>query len=409
MMVSCLVEWLEAAAASEGQHLSQQLLRLLTKLRQGARRRRDGGADDGGEALRDAARELIAGWDLADASPQPHNALLEHIARYERPGAALDGGDAAGVDRVITMALEIDAMGPDVLAAADRAIDDRRLGVLLHRVERAPTRGRTYEALVAHLHAPAMVRRMLLTELVDYDAARALLETCDLEQLPAMLDALAVSESQSTRQLILARVRAFGDAARPALLDRLTPTAPWPITRNLLHLLVFTPTAPADVPLRPYLQHAEAVVRMEALRLAARLPAERDRALADAVADADPRVLRTVLELLADGVPRRAVPRLLARLQAEPKGAESRVRGLPLLAAQPTTTARDFLLELVARRTAIRRRLVLLDKSLESLAALRALAVGWADDPVVRELLALAAQDADPAVRDAARATGPAR
>jgi hypothetical protein len=404
--VSCVVDFVEAAAQSSGQHISEHLLRLFGKLSQQTRRKSDQGPDDGGQAIRDAARELVEGWGLDEVNPAAHASLLEQLARFDSTVRPVDGGDAAGADRILQMALELDAIGPDIIAAADDLVDERRLSLLLSLIARRPESRRTGPALRAHLSSPDLIRRILLTEPVEYDAARELIAACDATIAPAMLDAIAVSESQATRQLILARLREFDDAVRPELVRRLDADAPWQITRNLLHLLAFASAEPTDLVLDPFAHHPQPMVRLEALRLRVRIPALRDAALLDALSDADPRVVRTGVELLADDVPRRVAPRLLALLQDADAGSELRIKGLPLLAAHPSPAARELLLGLVSRRRGIMRRVVLQPKGLEMLAALRALAAGWKTDPLCSDVLALAREDADASIRDAARGVG---
>jgi hypothetical protein len=136
--VSAVLDWIEAAAGSSGQSISQHLLRLLRKLSSQTRRRRDAGPDEGGEALREAARQLIDNWYHEINETDEHTELLEQIAAYDSPDAPLDAGEAAGSDRLLQIALETEAMGADVLTAVDRMIESRRIGRVLSSQKATP-------------------------------------------------------------------------------------------------------------------------------------------------------------------------------------------------------------------------------------------------------------------------------
>ena len=80
-----------------------------------------------------------------------------------------------------------------------------------------------------------------------------------------LLDRLAEEESMSLRRFMMDRVLAFGEAARPALLDRLSDNR-WYVLRNIIVMLrTLVPGQEIDR-LRPLLKHSNAKVRQEVLK-----------------------------------------------------------------------------------------------------------------------------------------------
>src|SRR5438309_5254408 len=120
MAVDAVLEIVQAAADSSHQTISHSLVRMLSKLAAPA----EGGAPQvrpqADAALRDQVRRLLEGWTLADPNPGAYGAALQRMARAapERP-AASEGEYATEPDRIVAMALEVDAVNAHVLAAAD--------------------------------------------------------------------------------------------------------------------------------------------------------------------------------------------------------------------------------------------------------------------------------------------------
>jgi hypothetical protein len=376
---------------------------MMKKLTGQARRRRDGGPDEGGEALREAAKQLIEGWTLETRETEAHSALLEQIASRETVEQSLDAVAASGADRIVQMSLETDAFGPDVTAALDYLIVHRRLSAVFGFLDELPASVTARPAILDYLEAPETLRRVLLTEPIDADGALNLLARCGAASLDPLLDALALSESQATRQLILDRLREFGEAARDPIMVRLDGS-PWYVQRNLLALLAAMPTIPADLKVDQFTKHEEPKVRVEALRLLSRIPARRDDAIHEALSDPDLHVVRAAIEAAAGGVPRRSALRVLQIVQKAEAGSELRVRGIALLESVRLTASRDWLVPLVVRTRGMFfwRRTVLQPTSLEMLTALRALTAMWKKDPQTSAVFRLAAHSGDEQVRDAA-------
>lgn len=400
--VSAVLDWIEAAASPE-RSISPYLLRMMKKLSSQAKRRNDAGPDEGGEALREAAKQLIEGWSLETRETESHSALLEQISNYEGNERTLDGEAAAGADRIVQMALETDAFGPDVTAAVDHLIDHRRLATVLGFLDRIPDSTTAVPSIFDYLEAPETLRRVLLTEPVDTDGTRDLLSRCGPARLEPILDALTLSESQGTRQLILDRLREIGESARGPIMARLD-SSPWYVQRNLLMLLAAMPAIPPGLQVDAYVHHEEPTVRVEALKLLARMPTRRDDAIAEALHDADLRVVRAAFEVsAAGGLPRKSATRVLQIAQQAEEESDLRLRGIALLHDVPLTAARDWLLPMVIRTRGMFfwRRLVLRPRSAEMLAALRVFASAWKADPKAAAVFRLVAQSGDEHVRAA--------
>lgn len=401
--VSAVLDWIEAAAKSTDKSISHYLLRLLKKLSAQTRRRRDDGPDDGGEALREASRQLIEGWALEIRESEEHDSLLEHIAGYEGDDGPAVHGDTPGAERIVQIALETDVVGHDVIAAADELVEAKRLGALLGLLDRVEHSVVAASGIRAHLMSPEMLRHILLAEPVETDSVHELLAQCDARHAEAMLDALTLSESQTTRQLVLQRLRELGDVIRDQVVDRLSGSD-WYVLRNLLALLGAMETLPPRLTVDTYIRHEEPAVRVEALRLLVRMPERRETAIHEGLVDDDVRVLRAALDAaVATGLPRRSGARLLQVVEAAQKGSDLRVRGIALLDQAPTNAARDWLVKQVLRRRGFFRRLALHAASPELEAALRALASAWRTDSTVVPAMRLAAKSSDPSIRDAVR------
>lgn len=400
--VSVVLDWIEAAAASSGKSISPYLLRLMKKLSGQARRRRDGGPDEGGESLREAGKALIEGWTLETNETEAHSGLLEQIANYDKGDKGYDVAASAGAERLMQMALETDSFGADITAAVDWLIDHRELTKTFGFLDEFPESKTTVPATLEFLESPETLRRVLLTEPIEAEGAQTLLARVGTDRVEPLLDALAISESQSTRHLILHRLREMGESARGPIMARLDGST-WYVQRNLLALLGAMPTVPEDLKLDAYARHEEPTVRVEALKLLARIPSKREEAIHNALTDVDMRVVFAAMDAAAGALPRRSALRILQILQKSEGSSDVRVRGIALLKGVPLAGARDWLLPLVLRTRGMFfwRREVLVERSPEMLAALRVLASEWKKDPKAASALRLAAQSDDDVVREA--------
>lgn len=398
-----ILSWLEATSAASGQTISHFLLRLLRKFALLAPADAAVGAADGTGALRDLARSLVADWSLANPNPEPHTVLLERIAVRETADA--DATDhAAQAERVFQMAVEVGVGGARLHDVVELLADAGRFGLLLDGLAHLEAQGATAAAgeLDAQLREPALVRAALLEEPADPALVRRVLARAGAADAAALLDALAISESSATRTLIMERLRDLGTAIAPAIVARLAES-PWYVRRNLLSLLGSLPLVPDDLPLGALLRDAQPAVRTEALKVALRIPTMRDAALGAALEDPDDTTVRLALDHAAQhGLPRTAAVRLLPLLRRAGRAPDVRLRAIRLLPSFKDPSARAWLLQRVAERTAVLRRLRLRPADPEACAALAVLASHWPDDPDVAPVLALGRRSTSADVRAAA-------
>ncbi len=404
--VLAVSNWLQVAASATEQQLSHHLLRLMTKLSQHTVNKREGVTD---ATFRNAAKELVEGWVLSDPNPDEHIRLLDRIALVNE-GMVQSLGSTSEVDisthteatRVVQMALEIDLVGDDALAAAIIVVENGNLPFLLDWLTEA---GDTVSArtLRAQLMAPGAVLKLLKENPVDEPAARALLQAIDITMADTLLEALAKAESREARAVILERLRSFGEPLRATLIARLDG-ASWFFARNLLGMLrdlIVGQKGNTDVgSMLRFLDHENPMVRVEAVRMLLDVDAVRDAAIRRGLLDADERVAATVLDfvdsfLAAPLEGRRrslsigATGHLVKFVDLSKHSVGLRVTALRAAAVSGAPSVRDWLLSRVVTRSTFLRRPVLAKPSLLNATALNALQRHYADDPLVAPALAL--------------------
>ena len=399
--VDTVVELVQAAATSTDQNMSHFMLRMLKKLANQASADGETGSQ-GDTALRDAARELVDNWTLEDPNPQQHTRLLEEVSRFEQSmvdGSAPLVGEGR---RLLQIALETNASGDHVLEAVELMIESRQLGELLDLIAGAPEATETVPAVRRHLISPEMLRRILLEEPIDAEGSQRLLADVGPEGAGGLLDALAISESQGTRRLILERLSAMGPEIAPVMADRL-PRAPWYVQRNLLALMARLKTLPPGFSARQWAEHQEVTVRFQALSVMARHAKEREEAIHLALGDNDPRVVRFGLDAAAGGgLPRAALTRLMKLLNNPAQPMELRARGIRLLVQVQTPATREWLIERVLTKRTLFRGPRLVPKSPEMIASLVVLSRKWREHPQAAYALRAAAESSDPELVSAA-------
>lgn len=120
----------------------------------------------------------------------------------------------------------------------------------------------------------AFSRREFLDEILSgltiwgkpkYEQVGLLIQVIGRPFLDPLLDRLAEEETMSLRRFMMDRVLAFGEAARPALLERLADSR-WYVLRNIIVMLRTLAPGQETDRLRPLLKHANAKVRQEVLK-----------------------------------------------------------------------------------------------------------------------------------------------
>jgi len=398
--VDTVVELLKAAGESNEQNISHFMVRMLRKLAGQAKVSGDAGTQ-GDTELRDAAREIVDNWTLEDPNPLEHTRLLDQLSQFEVSkveGTVPLSGEGL---RLMQIAVETNASGDHVLEAIELMLEARELVPLLDLLASAPDAPDTVKLARRHLGSPEILRRVLLEEPIDAVGSQRLLDETGPDGAAGLLDALAISESQGTRRLILERLAVMGAEIGPLLAERL-PRVPWYVQRNLLALLARLKTLPAGFDARAYAENPEVTVRFQALSVMVRQPKEREEAIHLALADSDPRVVRLGLDAAAGGLPRQAVTRLMVLINNAARPVELRLRAIRLLAQAPTPATRDWLLERVLTKRTLFRGPRLAPKSPEMLAALEVLGRKWRTHPQAAYALKLAGESGDPELAAAA-------
>lgn len=402
------VTWLEAAAGASDQQISHQLVRLMSKLSTVADDRGDVGAET---AFRDAAREIVTNWSLADPNPAEHVELLDRIAGFERtskggtPRRTDRNGSTIESSRIVQMALELDVVGEDTVAAVEALVAAGESRTMMAWITAA---GGTPAALKlrAIIVSDRVVRQLLLTEPVDRLQARALLDELDASSADTLLDVLGEATSKGTRLLVRQRLAEFGDAITSRLVARLTD-GPWYLIRNVLSLLVEMSTADGEgsgsmEALIALQSHAQVQVRIEALRVLVRMNEDtRTAAFARALTDENERVLVMALQELTDSsaergmVPDALVSQIMALVDSGKPSEPVRARAIRTLVHVRSDAVRDWLINIVSKRSPIIRQLLLVEPSLPAVSALHVLNRVYADDPAARGVRAIAARVAN--------------
>lgn len=398
MTVDAVLELVRAASASQGQTISDSMLRMLQKLAHHAEAGSGQRRVLADRSVRDQISALVRGWSLNDPNPDEYRQALQAIAMSNPVFAvAPERQYLPEPQRLVEMALEVGVMGDAVERAADALIDAGRLPWLLDTLSAAHSGGVT-DALWRRVATPARVSELLRADPIDTGMLDVLVRRLGVEAADPMLDVLTGSESTQTRRAILARLAALGPGVGPYLVRRLTDDR-WFVQRNMLALLGELEELPEGFSAIPFAEHPEARVRREALRLLLRGVETRERAICLGLADPDERAVRLALTACGQGCPERAVP-LVVSCATRGTNVDQRVTAIRLLAAIRQPIALEALLTVAApRKTWLGVRPP--PKSREYLAALGALQ-GWGNDARARNALAVAARARDAEIAAAA-------
>src|SRR5205823_493348 len=279
MAVDAVLEIVQAAAESSHQTISHSLVRMLSKLAAHA----EGGAPQvrpqADAALRDQVRRLLEGWTLADPNPDAYGAALQRMARAAPDRAVTPEGEhATEPDRIVAMALEVDAVNAHVLAAADRVVQAGRLDRLLDALAEVSESPGAAREVWARLATADVVRQLATQDPVDFKTLERLVPRVGVAAAAPLLDALAAAEARGVRRGLLAQLAKMGPEIAAIVVQRLED-ARWYVTRNMLALLEELSPLPAGFSAAAYLGHPDARVRWQAVKVQVKLPDERDEAL----------------------------------------------------------------------------------------------------------------------------------
>lgn len=401
---AAIARWLEVAADAQDQQMSHHMLRLLTKLSTFAEVT---GTEEAHGVFRGAAQELVNGWALADPNPEEHASLLDRIAMHERLAAgkayAARAGTLAEIEsfRLVQMALEINVVGDDVIAAAETIVSNGHGAAMLVWIDalRDTDAARKLHQIATSEKA---VRQLLLNEPVDRLEARRLLERLDVTRTETLLDVLEAAEARGTRLIVRQRLSEFGDAIVPNLLARLDH-APWYLIRNVLTLLQEITTRSegmqaGTVSMSHLLDHEQVQVRMEAFRVLLLDAAQRDAVIRHALRDSNERMVMLALQTIAEATGAEAgatlpsqetIAVMMELVDAGAHGESLRGRIVRAMSVVTRDDVRDWLINHTTRKSRILRRRTLAEPTPVAVEAAQALHRSYASDPVAIPIIDL--------------------
>ncbi len=396
--VEAVVDLVKAASAAEGQTVSHSMLRMLSKL---AHHPSSGGPREKADPnLRDVMRRLVDDWTLDDPTPDSYREALHKISSTR--GLA-ETASTAGIptecepERMIQIAIEVGAMGPQIRTAMVDLCKSGRVDVLLDLVEKAPS---PEEA------APVwdfLVRERILESLleqtrIDIPLVRRFAQRLGAAAASILLDAALVFDDAKTRAQFYELLQSFGDEVGTIAARRI-PGAPPIIQREFLALLGRLNTLPPGFSAKDYLGSEDPLVRREAVKLQLRDPAAREAAIMTALADADDRVVFSGLTAAQESCPRAAFALIKQRVSRGELDAQLRTMGIRITAQQKTSETLTWLLGFVVTEAHWPRRPKLRPSTPEMLAALATVATSWPEDPAAATAIKLGRQSKDAAVR----------
>ncbi|MGQ0640829.1 MAG: hypothetical protein ACT4P6_08705 [Gemmatimonadaceae bacterium] len=397
MAAPAVVDLLRCASTAAGRGISDSMLRLLSKLARYAQQNQGGEGFD--QELRDHVREIVTKWTLADPNPEEYNAALTALARSSGAGPLDDdrGRSRLEPERLIAIALHVGEGGPSLSRAA-RALAARGDWTETRVDGEAAEPSRARDMLFAELVTPRQLARVLPRLPKSREVAERLVVRLGPSAVTPLIDALG-DPALKDREGCSALLSRLGVAAVPGIASRIARERP-AVQAHLLAVLAEAGIVPANVDVWALARHTMGDVRREALRLLLAVEEHREKAVALAMQDSDPRILRDGLR----AAPRPMAPALahLVMQRVDRHGAgmalEERAMAIQVLATCRVPAVRDWLARALVRKRMFGGR-KLVEKSPDMLTALRALATAWRDDRSVADILSLAGKHRDGEVR----------
>jgi hypothetical protein len=408
MDVAAVLQIVQAAADANGQVISNGMVRLMSKLASQAGTGTESARPIADAALRDQVTQLLAGWELKDPNPENYSRVLQHLASQatDTDGPVIRDtltDDTADTLRVVQIALEVGSYGPTVERAVDQLVTTGSVGAILELLKSRPPGSESIaDTLVEQLVRPSSLAALVNREPMDEASLDGLLPFMSAEGFQALLDVLASSENRATRRKLIDRLARAALDTGPYIAARLEDDR-WYVLRNMLLLMERSGQIPEGFSATRWTAHQDARVRYEALRLQLTIARERDRAIRTAIDDDDPRIVRLGLASLQQDCPPTYTGRVAAiagDVKADP---EVRLLAVNALARASEPDARDVLIAVVDAGRTLFGRQKIAAKTPVVLAALRALAQTWPDEPRVAAILKRGVQSPDSDIRQASQ------
>lgn len=406
--VEAVVDLVKAASAAEGQTVSHSMLRMLSKLAHHPSASSAAMRGKTDPSIRDVMRRLIDDWTLDDPNPEAYRQALENMSSMRRiTDKPTNGAQPLEVEpeRLIQIAIEIGAIGPQVHLAMEDLQVSGRVDALLDLVERAPSPGAgapVWDFLIEQ----RVFESLLEQERLDMALITRFVKRLGFASARTLLAATLVIDEAKTRSQFYDLLLKMGDAIGPEIVQRL-PEAPTPVQRELLALLGKLAKMPPGFSIPTYLDSEDPLVRREAVRLLLRNPDDREEAIVAALSDPDDRVVFAGLSAAQDKCPPAGVELIRQRVDRGELDSQLRTMGIRIIGQRKGPHDLDWLLGHVMTETNWSRRPKLRPASPEMLAALSMIATHWRTDPGAQTALKLAEQSKDPEVRGKLARTRP--
>jgi hypothetical protein len=401
MAVDAVLDLVQAAATATSRSISPALLQLLGKLAEHSEEGRRETRERAEFTFRHQVRQLIEGWNEAvDPSPTDYERTMIHL---ELAGKSPLRGHSATYEcepeRILMMSLEVGVANASTHAAAAFLLHQGRTARLreLFSATAAPALAAD---ILRHVATEGVLRILLRQEPLDMSGVELIVPLLKEGALVPLMDALAAADSTDRRDQLLRLLVPFGEVAGNEAVARVDRVA-WPAQRNLLSLLIRLPGLPRGFSPTPFIDHPEARVRTEALRILFRGPATRPRAVCEALSARDPAIVRMGIFAAMEDCPPAAVPLLIPLIARADLDQSIRSSAVSAVASHPQPLVMESLLTLCYVPGRWFRGPRIAGKSPEVLAALTGLARHWPHHPRAREVLDLAAGHADPEIRAA--------
>ena len=403
MALDAVIELVRAASESTGQNVSHSMVRMLSKLAAHAETGPATTRTQADGALREQVRKLMDGWALDDPNPDGYREALEKMANAEPSQRAVEHSFPIEPERLLAMGLEIETLGEQVWRSADEMAQRADMAPLLNLVDNAPSLWMR-DTLWRHVATPQRLRLQLALDPLPVATLERVVSRMGVAAAEPLLDAFEDSTDERRQTALVQLLARIGAPAGAEILARL-PGMRWPLLRPLLALLGRHPDWDCGYDPARWMDHPDAAVRREALRQLLRVPATRDAAIVQALADADEGNVRLGLGAAMTNCPHDAALVLRTRADEELLSPDLRALGIRALSSDPAPDTPSWLAGRLVRTGKLLKRETLVGKSPEMLAALEGLAIHWRTHPVAKVPLALAAASGDAEITAAAAMT----
>jgi hypothetical protein len=432
MTVEAVLDLVNAATAQGQQTISHSMMRLFSKLSRFADTDSDASRRANADTnMREQMKQLISEWNLDDPNPTAYGKVLQKLSRSGRTVTNNEYLDCEP-ERILQMALELSSAGPRVDVALDALLNSARLEQMLTMLDKAPDQefaGVIWEYLDSH----DILWAALTEAKIDFGVLERIVLRKGLSAVDPILDVAERTKDARQREKFLDLLLKLGDMAGGPIVQRIDSIRA-DMRRDLFLLLGKLPNLPQDFDATKFLNHPDALVRREAVRLLLKFVETREQAIIAGMGDTDeravfmaltaaqeggcpPKALALVRQKISKGELDSSLMTLAIRILAvadsgagpmlQGKGRTSQMLRAVTADVNPAATAAagkktfDWLMGKVASRSRFLRKLQLEDKSPEMLAALSALASYWGQDPDVQEVVQLVLKSGDPELKKA--------